>query len=134
MIISGLFLRSSRAVSCEWAAGSRVEVLGRQLDVECAAIFAHVLDMRDGLADGVPLLASAAERRAWLDVLMPEYDAFSERVVCGHETVLDPYAAESPDEFTCSTTCAGLGPDSARCSDDASCCGAFCSDGFCVAP
>ena len=45
------------------------------------------------------MLASAAERRAWLDVLTPEYDAFSERVVCGHETVLDPYAAESPDEF-----------------------------------
>ena len=61
--------------------------------------FAHVLDMRDGQADGVPLLASAAERRAWLDVLMPAYDAFSERVVCGYETVLDPYAAESPDEF-----------------------------------
>ncbi len=61
--------------------------------------FAHVLDMRDGTADGVPLLRSAAERQAWLDVLMPEYDAFSERVVCGHETVLDPYAAEAPDEF-----------------------------------
>jgi Mlc titration factor MtfA (ptsG expression regulator) len=61
--------------------------------------FAHVLDMRDGLADGVPLLASAADRRAWLNVLTPEYDAFCERVVCGHETVLDPYAAEAPDEF-----------------------------------
>jgi Mlc titration factor MtfA (ptsG expression regulator) len=61
--------------------------------------FAHVLDMRDGLADGVPLLASAADRRAWVDVLMPEYDAFCERVVCGHDTVLDPYAAEGPDEF-----------------------------------
>jgi Mlc titration factor MtfA (ptsG expression regulator) len=61
--------------------------------------FAHVLDMRDGLADGVPLLATAADRRAWVDVLMPEYDAFCERVVCGHETVLDPYAAEGPDEF-----------------------------------
>jgi Mlc titration factor MtfA (ptsG expression regulator) len=61
--------------------------------------FAHVLDMRDGEADGVPLLPSGAERRAWLDVLMPAYDRFCERVVCGHETVLDPYAAESPDEF-----------------------------------
>lgn len=61
--------------------------------------FAHVLDMRDGEADGVPLLPSAAERRAWLDVLMPAYDAFCERAVCGHETVLDPYAAEAPDEF-----------------------------------
>jgi Mlc titration factor MtfA (ptsG expression regulator) len=61
--------------------------------------FAHVLDLRDGQADGVPLLASTAERRAWLDVLMPEYDAFSERVVCGHDTVLDPYGAQAPDEF-----------------------------------
>jgi MtfA peptidase len=61
--------------------------------------FAHVLDMRDGSADGVPLLPSAAERRAWIEVLMPEYDRFCERVVCGYETVLDSYAAEAPDEF-----------------------------------
>jgi Mlc titration factor MtfA (ptsG expression regulator) len=61
--------------------------------------FAHVLDMRDGQADGVPLLVSAAARRAWLDVLMPEYDRLRERVVCGHDTLLDPYAAEAPDEF-----------------------------------
>jgi MtfA peptidase len=61
--------------------------------------FAHVLDLRDGQADGVPLLASTAERRAWLEVLMPEYDRFCERVVCGHDTVLDPYGAQSPDEF-----------------------------------
>jgi MtfA peptidase len=47
--------------------------------------FAHVLAMRDG--------------EGWLDALMPEYDAFSERVVCGHETVMDPYGAEAPDEF-----------------------------------
>ena len=61
--------------------------------------FAHVLDMRDGQPDGVPLLASSQEREAWLAVLMPEYDRFCERVVCGYETVLDAYAAESPDEF-----------------------------------
>jgi Mlc titration factor MtfA (ptsG expression regulator) len=61
--------------------------------------FAHVLDLRDGLADGIPLLPSAAARSAWSAVLMPEYDALRERVVCGHETVLDPYAAEAPDEF-----------------------------------
>jgi MtfA peptidase len=61
--------------------------------------FAHVLDLRDGQADGVPVLASTQARRAWLEVLMPEYDRFSERVACGYDTVLDPYAAESPDEF-----------------------------------
>jgi MtfA peptidase len=61
--------------------------------------FAHVLDLRDGQADGVPQLASGAERRAWLDVLMPAYDRFCEQVVCGYDTVLDPYGAEGPDEF-----------------------------------
>jgi MtfA peptidase len=61
--------------------------------------FAHVLDMRDGQADGIPLLGSSAERRAWREVLMAEYDRFCERVVCGYETVLDPYAAEAPGEF-----------------------------------
>lgn len=61
--------------------------------------FAHMLDLRDGLADGVPVLGSAAQRKAWSDVLVPEYDRFCERVVCGHDTALDPYAAEAPDEF-----------------------------------
>jgi MtfA peptidase len=58
--------------------------------------FAHVLDMGDGVADGVP---PGVARDKWLEVLMPEYDRFSERVVCGHDTVLDPYGAEGPDEF-----------------------------------
>jgi MtfA peptidase len=61
--------------------------------------FAHVLDLRDGQADGIPVLGSSTERRAWSDVLVPEYDRFCERIVCGHETALDPYAAEAPDEF-----------------------------------
>jgi MtfA peptidase len=61
--------------------------------------FAHVLDLRDGQADGIPVLGSSARRRAWSEVLTPEYDRFCERVVCGYETVLDPYAAEAPDEF-----------------------------------
>jgi Mlc titration factor MtfA (ptsG expression regulator) len=61
--------------------------------------FAHVLDLRDGVADGIPLLPSKTAQRAWSDILMPEYDRFCERVVCGYDTVLDPYAAEAPDEF-----------------------------------
>ena len=61
--------------------------------------FAHVLDMRDGAADGVPLLASNREREAWLGVLMPAYDRFCERVVCGYDTAMDAYGAEGPDEF-----------------------------------
>jgi Mlc titration factor MtfA (ptsG expression regulator) len=61
--------------------------------------FAHVLDLRDGRADGIPVLASASACRQWHAVLMAEYDRFCERTVCGYETVLDPYAAEAPDEF-----------------------------------
>jgi len=58
--------------------------------------FAHVLDMGDGRADGVP---PGVHRERWLSVLMPAFDNFCERVVCGYETVLDPYAAEGLDEF-----------------------------------
>ncbi len=58
--------------------------------------FAHVLDMGDGMADGVP---PGVNREHWMNVLVPAFDNFCERVVCGHETVLDPYAAEGPDEF-----------------------------------
>jgi Mlc titration factor MtfA (ptsG expression regulator) len=58
--------------------------------------FAHVLDMGDGTADGVP---PGVDRERWMQVLMPAFDRFCELVVCGHETVLDPYAAEGPEEF-----------------------------------
>lgn len=62
--------------------------------------FAHVLDMAAGsVADGVPPLPTAAARRQWQDVLMPEFDRFTERVVCGYETAVDPYGAEAPEEF-----------------------------------
>lgn len=61
--------------------------------------FAHVLDLRDGEADGVPLLPTAEQRRRWLVVMQEHYDHFRERVVCGHDTLLDPYGAQSIDEF-----------------------------------
>jgi MtfA peptidase len=47
--------------------------------------FAHVLAARDGAA--------------LLDSLLPEYDRFSERIVCGHESAIDAYGAEAPEEF-----------------------------------
>jgi MtfA peptidase len=47
--------------------------------------FAHVLAARSGAA----LIAT----------LMPEYDRYCERVACGYDTVIDPYAAEAPEEF-----------------------------------
>ena len=46
----------------------------------------------------IKVLSTTAMKTS-IDVLMPEFDAFSERVVCGHETALDPYGAQGPDEF-----------------------------------
>jgi hypothetical protein len=61
--------------------------------------FAHVLDMGDGIADGVPPLPDAAARRDWLETLQREFDAFAALVGDGVDTLLDPYAAEAPEEF-----------------------------------
>ena len=61
--------------------------------------FVHVLDMRDGLADGVPALPDRAAREAWLRVLTAEYDAFRDRVDADDDTLLDPYGAQAPEEF-----------------------------------
>ncbi|HEV7915780.1 MAG TPA: M90 family metallopeptidase [Albitalea sp.] len=61
--------------------------------------FAHVLDMADGAPDGVPLLPDRAARSEWSRVIDAEYVAFCERVDAGDDTLLDPYGAESVDEF-----------------------------------
>lgn len=61
--------------------------------------FAHVLDLADGLSDGVPVLPPALTRAAWLAVLEPEYEAFVARVEEDDDTALDPYGATGPDEF-----------------------------------
>lgn len=61
--------------------------------------FAHVLDMGDGEADGVPPLASAAEREAWIQTIDPAYEQFCQAVDAGAETLLDPYGATGVDEF-----------------------------------
>jgi Mlc titration factor MtfA (ptsG expression regulator) len=61
--------------------------------------FAHVLDMGDGAADGIPPLADRAARKAWAAVLDSEFNDFCDRVGAGHDTLLDPYGAEGVDEF-----------------------------------
>lgn len=61
--------------------------------------FAHVLDMRDGQADGVPPLPDRAAHDAWLQVLSDEFDAFCERVDNAQVTLLDPYGAQGPEEL-----------------------------------
>jgi Mlc titration factor MtfA (ptsG expression regulator) len=61
--------------------------------------FAHVLDMGDGVADGVPPLPDRAARDAWCEVIDAEYAAFCDRIDAGLETLIDPYGAEAVDEF-----------------------------------
>jgi Mlc titration factor MtfA (ptsG expression regulator) len=66
--------------------------------------FIHKIDMRDGRADGCPPLPNAAARRAWMDTMQREYEAFREKVIVaerfgGEDTWLDPYGASSIDEF-----------------------------------
>jgi Mlc titration factor MtfA (ptsG expression regulator) len=61
--------------------------------------FAHVLDMEDGAADGMPLLPPDLPAAEWAQVLKSEYDGFVARVQAEEETALDPYGAEAPDEF-----------------------------------
>lgn len=61
--------------------------------------FAHVLDMADGLADGVPLLPRGIDRGTWCAVLEREYEAFVARVEREEDTALDPYGATAPEEF-----------------------------------
>lgn len=66
--------------------------------------FIHKIDMRDGRADGCPPLPTTAARRAWMDTMQREYDAFREKVIVaerfgGDPTWLDPYGAHSIDEF-----------------------------------
>lgn len=61
--------------------------------------FAHVIDLRDGVSDGMPPLPSPRARAEWRRVLEREFERFRLDVDAGRATVLDPYAAHGPDEF-----------------------------------
>lgn len=65
--------------------------------------FAHKLDMLNGEADGIPPLPPEISRKEWEETLLAAYENFcdllDEAEECGEETLLDPYAAESPGEF-----------------------------------
>jgi Mlc titration factor MtfA (ptsG expression regulator) len=61
--------------------------------------FAHVLDMADGQADGVPLLPPSLPRAEWQCTLHTEFEHFAQRVQDGVVTVLDPYGAQAVEEF-----------------------------------
>ncbi len=60
--------------------------------------FAHVMDMRDGVADGVPP-QSMDERERWIGIIDAEWEKFCARVDDGQPTLIDPYGAEAVEEF-----------------------------------
>ncbi|MGM9491254.1 zinc-dependent peptidase [Ideonella sp. YS5] len=84
-------------------AWSDVESAGETADLAYNVViheFAHVLDMADGEADGVPLLPTAKAREGWIECIDAEFERFVERIDAGDEnTVLDPYGAEGVEEF-----------------------------------
>ena len=61
--------------------------------------FAHKLDMKNGVADGMPPLHANMSTQRWRAAFAPAYDDFCQRVDGGEDTQLDPYATESPAEF-----------------------------------
>lgn len=60
---------------------------------------AHKLDMLDGAMNGVPRLPRGIDRSRWIETMQAAYDQLVEAVDDGVETVIDPYAAESVEEF-----------------------------------
>lgn len=60
---------------------------------------AHKLDMLDGPPDGVPPLPPQIPRRQWIVAFQRAFDQLSNDVARGRSTLIDPYAAESADEF-----------------------------------
>lgn len=61
--------------------------------------FAHVIDMCNGEADGVPPQPSLTAQTHWIEVLDGALDDFCRRLDAGQPTLLDPYGAEGPQEF-----------------------------------
>lgn len=61
--------------------------------------FAHILDMRDGTADGTPELHSTKLYRAWVEICSKEYFRLQKRVEGGKKTLLDSYGAVHEAEF-----------------------------------
>jgi Mlc titration factor MtfA (ptsG expression regulator) len=66
----------------------------------CVAVheMAHKLDALDGELDGTPPLPGEWHGR-WARDFQRAYDDFCMQVDLGRETVIDPYAAEAPEEF-----------------------------------
>ena len=66
--------------------------------------FIHKIDMRDGVPDGCPPLASRAARDEWQGLMQANYEAFREQVIIaerfgGEAPWLDAYGATAVEEF-----------------------------------
>lgn len=61
--------------------------------------FAHILDMRDGSADGTPELYNIRLFREWVEVCSREYSRLQRRASEGSKTLLDSYGAVHEAEF-----------------------------------
>lgn len=61
--------------------------------------FMHVLDMHDGLVDGMPPLPDARSRQHWRLVLQAAFERLRRSLGAGETSFLDPYGAESIEEF-----------------------------------
>ena len=66
----------------------------------CVAVheMAHKIDALDGAIDGTPPLPRDWQRQ-WASDFQAAYDAFCAQVDAGRDTLIDPYAAEAPEEF-----------------------------------
>lgn len=61
--------------------------------------FAHVMDLRQGAANGIPPLPNDRLRRHWVQTLDAAHARFCRQIERGQQTLLDPYAATAPEEF-----------------------------------
>jgi Mlc titration factor MtfA (ptsG expression regulator) len=59
---------------------------------------AQKIDGLVGVLDGTPPLPSSWQR-GWARDFQRAYDEFCAQVDAGRETMIDPYAAEAPEEF-----------------------------------
>ena len=61
--------------------------------------FAHQLDMENGAMDGMPKLASRAERGEWTRVFNEAYASFERAAAGNRRTLIDTYGLGDPAEF-----------------------------------
>ena len=61
--------------------------------------FAHILDMRDGVADGTPELSNRQLYHAWVEVCSKEFFKLKKETGKGRKTLLDSYGAVHEAEF-----------------------------------